>query len=140
MDTRIYVMTHKEMAAIPNEIYIPLHVGRACGKELGYTGDHTGDHISSKNPYYCELTGIYWIWKNIKCDIVGVCHYRRFFTKEERLLQRSYIEETIRTYPVLIPNSSCVKERNVYEHYAKRHYRRNIQITCPRLTMPCRRF
>lgn len=128
MDTRIYVMTHKEMAAIPNEIYIPLHVGRACGKELGYTGDHTGDHISSKNPYYCELTGIYWIWKNIKCDIVGVCHYRRFFTKEERLLQRSYIEETIRTYPVLIPNSSCVKERSVYEHYAKRHYAKDLDL------------
>ena len=77
MDTRIYVMTHKEIDEIGDEMYIPLHVGRASGKTFGYTGDDTGDHISEKNPYYCELTGIYWLWKNVRCDIVGICHYRR---------------------------------------------------------------
>ncbi len=31
MDTRIYVMTHKKIAEIPDPAYVPLHVGRAAG-------------------------------------------------------------------------------------------------------------
>lgn len=128
MDTRIYVMTHKEMENISDQMYIPLQVGRACGRELGYIGDDTGDHISEKNPYYCELTGIYWLWKNIECDIVGVCHYRRYFTKGEKLLDKDYIEQTLEKFPILIPNSSCVKDADVYEHYAKRHYAKDLDL------------
>jgi len=52
-------------------------------------GDDSGDHISNKNSYYSELTGIYWIWKNTTQQIVGTCHYRRFFTaKKEPLIYR----------------------------------------------------
>lgn len=47
---------------------------------MGYIGDNTGDNISLRNPNYCELTGLYWAWKNLKCDYIGLCHYRRYFT------------------------------------------------------------
>lgn len=82
MNTQIYVMTHKKIADIPNEIYTPLHVGKEGKESLGYIGDDTGDQISDKNDSYCELTGMYWLWKNLDCDIIGICHYRRYFTKE----------------------------------------------------------
>lgn len=81
MDTSIIVCCHKNdiMAATPP--YYPLHVGKAISTEaLPIQGDDTGTNISSKNPYYCELTGIYWAWKNLKnIDIIGLCHYRRYF-------------------------------------------------------------
>lgn len=38
---------------------------------MGYIGDNTGDNISLRNPNYCELTGLYWAWKNLKCDYIG---------------------------------------------------------------------
>ena len=84
MDTRIYVMTHKKIEEIPDSMYITMQVGKKGKEDFGYLGDDTKDHISEKNPFYCELTGIYWLWKNIDCDVIGICHYRRYFVKDEK--------------------------------------------------------
>lgn len=62
--------------------YFPIHVGKELHKNisLGITEDNTGDNISIKNASYCELTGLYWAWKNLKgVDVIGLCHYRRYF-------------------------------------------------------------
>ena len=64
------------------EPYMPIHVGKALHPDvdLGIQGDDTGDNISVKNSSYCELTGMYWAWKNLKnVDVIGLCHYRRYF-------------------------------------------------------------
>ncbi len=44
--------------------------------------DADGDNISSKNAYYNEMTGMYWLWKNTGWDISGLCHYRRQFESD----------------------------------------------------------
>lgn len=131
MDTRIYMMTHKAFEVPKMEGYIPLQVGSALGNDLGYLKDNTGDHISEKNPSYCELTGLYWFWKNVKCDVVGLCHYRRCFTcieraenaqwVEEVLLPVSYIEECMQKYDLIIPNSGMTLEGSVLKHYQEHH-------------------
>lgn len=128
MDIRIYVMTHKQIESIDNEIYIPLHVGRAGKEDLGYLGDHTGDSISEKNSSYCELTGLYWLWKNVHCDIVGVCHYRRFFVKDEQLLEKDYIEQILEQYDMIIPDSRCAEEGGMEAHYAARHNVKDLMV------------
>ena len=78
MAVTIFTMTHKKFKEPSDPIYVPLQVGRACGEDLGYPGDDTGDTISAKNCYYGELTGVYRVWKNVRTqNPVGISHYRR---------------------------------------------------------------
>ena len=81
MNTKILICCHKESKLPKDEKYFPIHVGKALSNmDLGIEGDDTGDNISLKNGSYCELTGMYWAWKNLKgVDVIGLCHYRRFF-------------------------------------------------------------
>ncbi len=51
--------------------------------------DNTGDHISGRNPSYCELTTQYWAWKNTAYDYYGFCHYRRYFSFNDKKLEES---------------------------------------------------
>ena len=82
----ILVACHKPAKVFSSEVYTPIHVGRAVSKctdlMQDMIGDDTGDNISALNPYYCELTAQYWAWKNLDCEYVGLCHYRRYFEKE----------------------------------------------------------
>lgn len=81
---KIYVATHKPGAVRHDEIYTPIHVGRAISQykdEMAdMIGDDTGENISVKNSSYSEMTAHYWIWKNVHdVEYVGLCHYRRLF-------------------------------------------------------------
>lgn len=81
MNSKIIVCAHKKDFTLSNELYMPLQVGKACSNiDLEIQGDNIGDNISIKNPNYCELTGLYWAWKNLKdIDYIGLAHYRRYF-------------------------------------------------------------
>lgn len=81
---KILVACHKPGPVYQDDVYTPIHVGRAISKykdEMAeMIGDDTGENISEKNPYYCEMTAQYWAWKNLKdVEYVGFCHYRRYF-------------------------------------------------------------
>ena len=60
---------------------IPIEVGACNRQNFRYElRDDTGINISAENPYWGELTGLYWIWKNYEFDpddIVGFCHYNK---------------------------------------------------------------
>ena len=91
LSATIVVATHKKYRMPNDPLYLPVHVGAegkkdAKGRPLdfGYQKDNEGDNISLKNPRYCELTGIYWAWKNLECDYIGLVHYRRYFGGKEK--------------------------------------------------------
>ena len=126
MDSRIYTMTHKKFTFPPGvdeSLYLPLHVGRRLGEDLGYQGDDTKDSISEKNRSFCELTGMYWVWKNVTCDQVGVAHYRRFFIfgNENAVMTREYMQDCLQSYDFLISVSYPPGEGSVYENFDKWH-------------------
>lgn len=84
---KIYVFYYKESEIpIKNDHYIPIFAGKKlCNNPVSMQGDDTGESISEKNPWYSELTGIYWVWKNTDQDIIGCCHYRRYLSAKHLL-------------------------------------------------------
>lgn len=81
---KILVASHKPDKVYRDDVYTPIHVGRAISKYkeemANMIGDDTGDNISAKNGTYCELTATYWAWKNLKdVEYIGLAHYRRYF-------------------------------------------------------------
>jgi Domain of unknown function (DUF4422) len=80
---KIYVFYYKEGLILNiDKMFQPIMAGNALIRQTAIPGDDTGENISALNPYYSELTGIYWVWKNTWQDITGVCHYRRYFTAQ----------------------------------------------------------
>lgn len=87
---KILVCCHKECVVPKEDIYLPIQVGKMRNSlDLGMQTDcdvngKMSDNISDKNNIYCEMTAMYWAWKNItkiypNIDYVGLCHYRRYF-------------------------------------------------------------
>lgn len=80
---KILVCCHKADSEIRTEApYLPIQVGKALHPDLdlGFQNDNEGDNISAKNPQWCELTALYWGWKNLRdVEYLGLCHYRRYF-------------------------------------------------------------
>lgn len=130
MDIKILVATHKKYWMPDDDVYLPIHVGREGKEDIGYIGDNIGDNISDKNANYCELTGLYWAWKNLKCDYIGLCHYRRYFAsknlhtsntekRKKVVSHRKDYEKLLQEYDVILPvkrNYYVETVRSQYEH------------------------
>lgn len=115
-------MTHKSIIKPPGDIYIPLHVGSALGKDLGFLRDDLGENISDLNPYFGELTGYYWIWKNYHdAEIVGVCHYRRFFGIEGQYITADDCEQMLSQCDIITSNVVSTDEENYKKEFARAH-------------------
>ena len=79
MRVKVLVAAHKNYEMPTDPMYLPVFVGKDLHPDVNHTfqGDNTGDNISQKNPTYNELTAIYWGWKNLDVDAMGLVHYRR---------------------------------------------------------------
>ncbi len=85
----------------------PLKVGSALSSPTpGVLSDDTGEHISGQNRLFAEMTGAYWIWKNVS-DVryKGLCHYRRHFviSEEEILALEENGIDVLLTTPRYVP-------------------------------------
>ncbi len=104
----VIVATTKPYAIPADEMYIPLQVGAKGKSSIGYLRDDTDENISEKNPHFCELTGLYWAWKNLDFDALGLVHYRRylgrygFSNKRLRILSTKRVEEMLHTTDVIV--------------------------------------
>lgn len=132
---KIIVAAHKAFRMPEDEMYLPLHVG-AEGKtsedgqplDIGFAKDNTGDNISLKNSGYCELTGLYWAWKNLREDYIGLAHYRRHFSLHntsdpfDGVLKYSELAPMLGSIRVFLPKKRRYYIENLYNHYKHTHY------------------
>ena len=82
----IAVATHKKIDFDLPKIYKPVQVNsNRNAKWENYFHDDDGYSIADKNYCYCELTAMYYLWKNVKTNIKGLCHYRRYFSNNSKL-------------------------------------------------------
>lgn len=137
---KIYVITHKPfLEYTENSMYIPLLVGADYNNGLDfYEKDNSeSDNISSKNPTFCELTGQYWIWKHSDEDIVGLCHYRRYFTKNSKLFSKTMIlnganvRKILSNYDVILPKKRVFsKDKLSSKDFFNKYHDENVWRLC----------
>jgi hypothetical protein len=124
-EIKILICAHKPSVFPRDDIFLPIQVGKAISNiNLPIQGDNTGDNISNKNKSFCELTALYWAWKNIKIiypDIqyIGLFHYRRYLALNNKLIGNDKI--IVDRLPAL---------DNYYDRIS--NYLRNYQIILPR--------
>ncbi len=120
---KIYNVTHKEIPEKNSSIRQKIKVG---GKIVDdeYINDSDGENISEKNPTFCELTALYWIWKNSDEKVVGLEHYRRKFVQNLTPFSYKYLSEKIinkilSKYDIIIPLISSEHSKSLYTSYGE---------------------
>ena len=126
-----------------DEMYVPVWVGAANHPEgipEGWGRDDQGDNISNKNPNYCELTALYWAWRHLDADYLGLVHYRRHFAergaidKKERVATSGYIAQILEEYPAILPAERNYFIETNYSQYVHAHHAQDLEITREILT------
>lgn len=136
-DIRIIVATHKPYWMPDDPLYLPMQVGAEGKESLGFTPDNTGDNISSKNPNYCELTGLYWAWKNLNLSYLGLAHYRRHFTitggtnDRRDVLDIDQARQLLGTenVDVILPEQRNYWIETNYQQYVHAHHAEDLDTT-----------
>ena len=121
----VYAVTHKPFHAPEYPMYIPIHAGSIDKESLGYPGDHTGENISSLNPYINECTALYWMWKNDNHAIVGLNHYRRYFAPQgmdhanDWLLTETVLSDIMKRCDMILANVAYCYPMTIEQHLQK---------------------
>lgn len=108
----IYIITHKKFDMPNIEGYKSLLVGAYKGHIFGDLYDDIGNNISTKNANFCELTGLYWIWKNTSDEYAGLVHYRRYFSKSfnKKIISEKDLLFKLDQYDVIVPERVYLKQ------------------------------
>ena len=147
----IIIAAHKKYRMPEDPIYLPLHVGAEGKKDtegneldLGYVKDNTGEQISLRNPNFCELTGLYWAWKNLDADYLGLVHYRRYFSYQRKsqdpfdnILTGEQAAELLSRYKVLVPKKRKYYIETLYSHYDHTHFKEHLDATREIISKQC---
>ncbi|MBR2245665.1 MAG: DUF4422 domain-containing protein [Clostridia bacterium] len=102
----IYIIKHREYSNPIPKNYVELGVGNYFAGQK--------DNINELNPYLNEATGLYDIWKNKSEEIIGLCHYRRFFWYNNNILSLKDSKEILKDYDIII-TKEVQFDKGIYE-------------------------
>lgn len=127
MNVKVIIASHKQYTMPADKIYLPVYVGAELKEPEsvpeGFVPDNTGENISALNPCFCELTGLYWAWKNLDADYIGLAHYRRHFSVKQKadfdcLLTGEDLKPYLSKIRVFTPNKRRYYIETLYSHYS----------------------
>ena len=133
-DVKVIVASHKPYWMPDDPLYVPLQVGAEGKPDLGFVKDSTGDNISRKNKNYCELTGLYWAWKNLPAEYLGLAHYRRHFTvfrstgDRRDVLTLDQARQLLQSADALLPAKRKYWIETNYQQYIHAHHKEDLDI------------
>jgi len=128
-DISVIIAAHKKYKMPEDGMYIPMQVGSQGKPDICYIRDNTGDNISDKNKNFCELTGMYWLWKNDNSNVKGLVHYRRYFLEKkckdkwEAIASKDYIEGILKDYDIILPKMRNYYIETNYSQYIHAHHK-----------------
>lgn len=137
MDTRILIAAHKPYRMPDDPLYLPIQVGaeRKPVIDSSWQLDNAGENISGKNPTFCELTALYWAWKNLDAETIGLCHYRRYFSRKrfgnkfDRIAGKEVFERAFQNADVILPCKRHYWIETNYSQYVHAHHEQDLIIT-----------
>lgn len=124
---KVFIGVFNKLSNIDKKGYYHIQLGGAINKKVAEMSDDEGENISNKNPNYCELTALYWMWKNVKEDIVGLVHYRRFFYKnsitlnKKNVLSEKDVNKYLENYDIIVSQKGWLGKTTVLEQYKEKH-------------------
>ena len=128
-DIKVIIATHKEYQMPEDKMYLPVHVGAEGKENIGYQPDNAGENISNKNAFFSELTGLYWAWKNLDAEYIGLAHYRRHFKGArkgpdifDRILTKAEADKLLDKTDIIVTKKRRYFIENIYDHYAHTLY------------------
>lgn len=124
---RIAVASHKPYSMPADPVYLPLQVGAAGREPLpGFVRDDAGDSISSRNANWCELTGLYWTWKNLDASAVGLVHYRRHFKGARGIATGAELSALLDGHDAILPRRRNYFIESTYSQYVHAHHAQDL--------------
>ncbi len=132
----MYVITHKKIEdkRIPKDRKMLLVGSHNKEDRFGYLCDDGMDSISDKNPYFCELTGLYTMWKEGTSEYLSLEHYRRLFSDGKinffhyKIISKKKMEKLLQNYDLILPHKQCwPKQKNLISQYADEHIAEDIE-------------
>ncbi|MFL2030048.1 DUF4422 domain-containing protein [Loigolactobacillus zhaoyuanensis] len=136
MNIKILVAAHKNYVMPEDQnLYLPIFVGKDLHPDVNHTfqGDNTGDNISAKNAHYNELTAIYWAWRNLDAEAIGLVHYRRYLSLHKQkdlatILSQAQAEALLAQHDIVLPKKRNYYIESNYDHYVHAHHAEPLQL------------
>ena len=129
MNLKIVVAAHKSYRMPEDGCYLPLQVGAAGKPDIGFQRDDEGENISARNANWCELTGLYWAWKNLRADAIGLVHYRRHFKGRDGIATGTEIAALLEKTDVILPRKRNYFIETTRSQYAHAHHAEDLDLT-----------
>lgn len=127
----IMIAAHKEYPLPESGCFLPVWAGSSLSSaDLSYQRDDEGENISSLNPGFCELTVLYWGWKNLPgCQYIGLEHYRRRFGKKGADVSSSELEKAIdEGVSLFVPKKRRYFIESLRSHYCHTHSEEHLKV------------